>query len=216
MRKKYFTEEERKEARKIEAKKYYDKIRKKPLTEEEKEIIKKERIEKRKQYEKEYYKKNRVKILNKSKEYFKANKEDKQYKNNKRYKERRDLNPDFKLATNIKRNIRSILKKNGLQKHCKTILILGCSYEEFKQHIESQFLPWMNWDNYGKYNGSEGHGWDIDHIIPLSTAKTEDDVIRLNHYTNLQPLCSYINRVIKRDKVITVVKSDNISKITLK
>ena len=58
----------------------------------------------------------------------------------------------------------------------------------------------MNWDNYGKYNGCPNFGWDIDHITPLSTAMTEDDMIKLNHYTNLQPLCSYINRIIKKDK----------------
>ena len=216
MKKKYFTDEARKEARRLEAKKYYNKIRKKPLTDEEKETIRKERIKKRKQYEKEYYTKNKAKILEQSKEYFKLNKEEKQFKNNLRYKERRDNNPEFKLSTNIKRNIRSVLKKKSLQKHCKTVDILGCSYEQFKLHLEKQFQPWMNWENYGKYNGTEGFGWDLDHIIPISSAKTEEDVIRLNHYTNLRPLCSYINRVIKRDKVITVVKTNDISKITIK
>lgn len=44
-------------------------------------------------------------------------------------------------------------------------------------------------------------GGDIDHIIPVSTAKKYEDVIKLNHYTNLQPLCSYVNRVIKRDRL---------------
>jgi len=56
--------------------------------------------------------------------------------------------------------------------------------------------------NHGLYNGQLNYGWDIDHIIPLSSVKTEEDVIRLNHYTNLQPLCSFVNRVIKRDKII--------------
>ena len=59
----------------------------------------------------------------------------------------------------------------------------------------------MNWKNWGKYDGNEKSGWDIDHIIPISSAKTEDDILKLNHYTNLQPLCSYINRYIKRDSV---------------
>ena len=59
----------------------------------------------------------------------------------------------------------------------------------------------MTWENRGLYNGTEGYGWDIDHIIPVSKATTEDDVIKLNHHTNLQPLCSYINRVVKKDKV---------------
>jgi len=57
----------------------------------------------------------------------------------------------------------------------------------------------MNWDNRGLYNGKENYGWDIDHIIPLSSAKTIEDLIKLNHYTNLQPLCSFKNRCIKRD-----------------
>lgn len=57
----------------------------------------------------------------------------------------------------------------------------------------------MTWDNYGLYNGEPNYGWDIDHIIPTTTAFSEEELLKLNHYTNLQPLCSYINRVIKRD-----------------
>jgi len=51
--------------------------------------------------------------------------------------------------------------------------------------LESKFEDWMNWDNQGKYNGEFNYGWDINHIIPISSAKTEDDIIKLNHYTNL-------------------------------
>lgn len=60
----------------------------------------------------------------------------------------------------------------------------------------------MNWENHGIYCGKPNHGWDIDHIIPLSSAKTEEELLRLNHYTNLRPLCSYHNRVVKRAKLI--------------
>ena len=58
----------------------------------------------------------------------------------------------------------------------------------------------MNWDNYGLYEPNKlNYGWDMDHIIPLKTGKTEEDIIKLNHYSNLQPLCSYTNRNIKMD-----------------
>lgn len=57
---------------------------------------------------------------------------------------------------------------------------------------------WMTWDNHGNYDGTFYFGWDYDHIIPLSTAKTKKDIIKLNHYTNYQPLCSHINRDIKK------------------
>lgn len=57
----------------------------------------------------------------------------------------------------------------------------------------------MDFNNYGLYNGEFNYGWDLDHIIPISSAKTEDDLIKLNHYTNFQPLCSKINREIKRN-----------------
>jgi hypothetical protein len=53
-----------------------------------------------------------------------------------------------------------------------------------------------------KCNGQLNYGWDMDHIVPMSSAKTEEEVIRLNNYLNFQPLCSYVNRVIKKDRII--------------
>jgi len=38
-------------------------------------------------------------------------------------------------------------------------------------------------------------------IIPVSSAKTEEELLLLNHYTNLQPLCSKINRDIKKSNI---------------
>ena len=83
-----------------------------------------------------------------------------------------------------------------------TIETIGLSHKDFINYIESKFEPWMNWENYGKYNGELNYGWDIDHIIPLSSAKSEEEVYKLNYYSNLQPLCSYTNRYIKVDKII--------------
>jgi hypothetical protein len=59
----------------------------------------------------------------------------------------------------------------------------------------------MTWENWGKYNGELYYGWDLDHIIPSSSAITENDILKLNHYTNFQPLDSLINRFVKKDRL---------------
>lgn len=39
----------------------------------------------------------------------------------------------------------------------------------------------MTWENRGLYNGELNYGWDIDHIIPLSSVNSEEEIIKLNH-----------------------------------
>jgi len=116
---------------------------------------------------------------------------------NKRYNE----DNLYRIKICITSNIRQSFVLKGYTKKSRTFEILGCSYKEFKEHIESQFEDWMNWDNYGIYNGKGNCGWEYDHIVPVSSAKCEEDIIRLNHHSNIQPLCSYVNRHVKRDIV---------------
>lgn len=115
-------------------------------------------------------------------------------------KSRRKNDPIFKLSRDIRTSINQRLK-GKYKKSKKTEEILGCTFEEFKQHIESLWEPWMNWNNHGLYNGELNYGWDIDHIIPASSAQSEDEIYKLNHYKNLQPLCSYINRRVKINRM---------------
>ena len=118
------------------------------------------------------------------------------------FNERMKIDNLFALKTKITKNIRKYIVKKGFSKKAKTTDIIGCSYEEFYNHIESLFEPWMNWENKGLYEGGRfNYGWDIDHKIPLSSANTEEELIKLNHYTNLQPLCSCVNREIKQDNI---------------
>lgn len=168
-----------------------------------------------KERKRRYYIENRTDILRRSKEYRENNIEyTREYKKN-YYKNNRDRlisysteyhlkrmkNDDFyKFISNMRVLIKNSIKYRGYKKNTKTTNILGCSLEDFKKYIESKFETWMNWGNYGLYNGEFNCGWDIDHIIPVSSAKTEEEVIELNHYTNLQPLCSKINRYIKKNK----------------
>lgn len=96
-------------------------------------------------------------------------------------KEKRNSDPLFKLRFNIRSLIRNSLKRGFTKKSKKTVDILGCDFLKFKEHLEAKFDDNMNWNNQGTY-------WHLDHIVPISSAKTEEDVIRLNHYTNFQPL----------------------------
>ena len=146
-------------------------------------------------YNKSYSDKNKEVKREYDKNYYQINK-----KNiNLKIKTKRENNKLFRLSGNLRSLIRASFITNGYKKNSKTYKILGCSFEEFKQHLESKFESWMNWENYGKYNGELNYGWDIDHIIPSSSGINENEMIELNHYTNLQPLCSHINRKVKRN-----------------
>lgn len=108
----------------------------------------------------------------------------------------------YKTKSIIRNNIYTVFIKSKVVKNHKTEEILKCTFEEFKLYLESKFEDWMNWSNHGLYNGELNYGWDLDHIIPLSSAKTIDEIYELNNFRNFQPLCSYTNRYIKKDKII--------------
>lgn len=173
---------------------------------------------------KKYYQENKEREREKAREYYHRNKEEINKKRSKSFKDgknrdkinkrrrvynknRYNNDPLFKLTSTIRSLISLSIKRSGYSKSSKTTEILGCSFEELKSHIESKFESWMTWENYGKYNGELNYGWDIDHIIPLSSANTEEDIIKLNHYTNLQPLCSFINRDVKIDNLEYIIKN---------
>ena len=111
----------------------------------------------------------------------------------KRLKERYENDSLFKFRKLIQNNIRNSFKRKGFSKTSKCCEILGADWDVVKRYFESKFLDGMSWDNQGE--------WHIDHILPISTAVTEEDVLRLNHYTNLQPLWAEDN--IKKSDVLT-------------
>lgn len=112
----------------------------------------------------------------------------------KREAERIKNEPTYKIKRRIRSLVKDSFKYCKHNKNSKTQDILECPMEEFKQHIESQFLDWMNWNNYGTCETNEYRcSWHLDHIIPVSYAKNEKEVIILNHWTNFQPKCSKKN-----------------------
>lgn len=127
----------------------------------------------------EYYIENKPRIEEYRQQYNKSDKARLYYKEV--YK-RRCANPIDYLKKNISTSILNCFKGTGNRKNKKTLEILGCSKEEFYEHLINTFeknydIPWKQ--DYIPLVA-------IDHILPISLCLTENDVLELNHYSNLQ------------------------------
>jgi hypothetical protein len=131
----------------------------------------------------------------KVKEYYKKWYEQNKNILNEKIKNKKLTNPIFLISCSVRKRMSEYVKKNNILKTNKTFEIVGLNPIELSYYLESQFTEGMSWNNYGKY------GWHIDHIIPLSSAKTEKELYELCHYTNLQPLWAEDN-LKKSNKII--------------
>ena len=129
---------------------------------------------------KEQYIKNGEKIREKRLEYYYSNKEIIKVKRLVYQKKRLKEDPFFKLQRNLRNRLYYALKNTTWKKNTHFSEYIGCERALLISHIESQFTLGMSWDNYGEF--------EIDHIIPLASANTEEELYKLCHYTNLQPL----------------------------
>ncbi len=156
------------------------------------------------QINRRYKVENKEKIRLASKEYYLKNKEICTIRNKKWRSQNKDVaakaervnskrrwrNDPLYRATKIMRNrVSNAFNYHGWIKNGKTEKLLGADYQTVMLYIERQFKKGMNWNSDGKR-----HAWHIDHIIPLSSAKTEEELIALCHYTNLQPLWAFDNQ----------------------
>lgn len=152
--------------------------------------------EKKKQYYRdnikkvrEYREKNRYKINKTANDYRRRNRD----AINKKAKERYHNDTLFKLSKNIRNRIASSFKRGVLIKNRKTIDFIGITYNELRDYIELQFKNGMSWENRNE--------WHIDHIVPLTLAKTEDELYKLSHYSNLRPIWNFEN-LMKYNKLL--------------
>lgn len=120
--------------------------------------------------------KNKTKIVESRKKWYQKNKS----KSNEYHKQYIKQKRQNDILFRIKCSLRARLSKFVNQKHKTTLDYLGLSLEEYKQYLSKMFDNNMNWKNYGE--------WHIDHIKPLSSAKNKEELIKLFHYTNTQPL----------------------------
>lgn len=170
--------------------------------------VEKESVRKKKQYERDF-----DKIIKKSLEYYYTHIDERaQWVKNKRQeqpevfqkytkqfnethpghhnaysKKRRKIDPLFKLQSILRTRTSQLIKIKRFNKNNKFTEYLGCNLDCLKLHLENQFQPGMTWENHTR------DGWHIDHIVPLDSANTEEELYKLCHYTNLQPLWAEAN-----------------------
>jgi hypothetical protein len=171
-----------------------------------------ENAKKLKEYQKDYRIKNKEKLkklknldyiknIEKYKNYHKKYREEKkeELKINKRkyVKIRRNEDILFKLISNLRSRLRSVMKYKNTKKCKKTLELTGCTLEFLYNYLESKFTKGMSWDNYGKF------GWHIDHILPCSSfdMSNPEEQKKCFHYANLQPLW-WLDNLKKSNKML--------------
>jgi len=123
------------------------------------------------------------------------------------YKKKKKLDPSFVLRETISHAINEQLKKNYSSKNKNSCLnYLPYTIDELKNHLESLFESWMNWNNRGIYKISEWNDndqstwkWQLDHIIPQSdlpyVSMEDDNFKKCWSLENLRPYCAKQNNL---------------------
>ena len=145
---------------------------------------------------KEYYQNHKIEIIKRAKQNQQEHKEERknylrEYRrihrkeHNEYIRNKRKSDIKFNLGYSLRKRIWKTLKNNSKSEH--TLVLVGCSLESLKKHLESQFQPGMSWNNYGK--------WHVDHIKPcaLFDLSKPEEQRKCFNYTNLQPLWALDN-----------------------
>jgi 5-methylcytosine-specific restriction endonuclease McrA len=150
------------------------------------------------EYGKEYRVTNKEKISEDRKEYYELNKERickraSKARKSKVGREKRRIyakkilnnNPLVRLKQNIRCTINQSFKNKGLTNNKTYLEILECDFDFLTEWLNNEA---SNGNTYGIGN------LQIDHVIPISLAQTEEETALLNHYSNLQLLTRQENQ----------------------
>lgn len=116
------------------------------------------------------YNKNRQNRLKINKEYYEIHKEECKDRSKQYQKNRIKIDPLFRLKKRIRTRICNDIKRNGYTKKSHTHDLLDCSYEDLLKHLGPEPIKDAS----------------IDHVCPLAQAKTEEEILKLQHWSNLK------------------------------
>ncbi len=155
--------------REVASKKYFSK----PEVKERLKKNHKKWSEKNREYLTEYHKKWRTENVDK----WRKTKRD--YEKN-----RKDSDPLYKLISNFRTAIWTVLKESNVDKYGHYFEVLQYTPEELINHLEKQFKDDMTWDNYGI--------WHVDHKLPITSFDIQEmgdeEFMRCWCLNNLQPM----------------------------
>lgn len=129
-----------------------------------------------------WYENNTHKVIMQSSEWAKTNSNRRTQINNKYASKRRKTDESFALSFRLRNRVREALRNAGISKKAETAKIVGMSGRDLLNYLWNKFE--MDYGLPRTFIGlSQVH---VDHIVPLASAKTQEEVLKLNHYTNLQ------------------------------
>jgi hypothetical protein len=137
---------------------------------------------------------NPDKVIAQNKSWYSANRE-KAINYSKSYIRNRSKNdPLFRMIHSLRSRLLLAFKQQNTKKLDSTFNLTGCTKQELRQHLVSQFRDGMTLENHGQV-------WHIDHIRPCASfdLSDKDQVAACFHHSNLQPLFAKENRM-KSDK----------------
>lgn len=145
------------------------------------------------EYRKKYYQENKNKISEQQKGIYAKYKESYCARNRKYHKdhhvtlmqkrkERIEASPLLQFKERIRQLTKGAFYRLKQNKKFRTNEMLGADWETVKSHFISQLKDGMTWE---AFIAGDIH---VDHIKPLASATSEEELIALCHYTNLQPL----------------------------
>ena len=168
--------------REVAMKKYESK----PETKKRKSENHKNWSEKNREYLTDYHQKWREKNIDKHREY-----------KRKYEKHRKDTDPIYKLISNFRTAIYTVLKESNVDKYGHYFDILQYTPEELITHLELQFKDDMSWDNYGV--------WHVDHMLPITSFDIremgDEEFMKCWSLDNLQPMWGEEN-IRKSNKIL--------------
>ena len=142
--------------------------------------------EQNKEHRKEYYNKWRTENVDK-------------WRSAKRNYERnrKATDPLYKLITNFRTAIWTVLKESNVDKYGHYFDILQYTPEELIVHLEKQFKDDMTWENYGI--------WHVDHKLPITSFNIQEmgdeEFMKCWSLDNLQPMWGEEN-IRKSNKIL--------------